>query len=917
MRVLRRSSWKKLGAASTGASSRKILAELMNSAQQAASALDGDYAGQAPTPAARPLVETRTRGISTSTTMTDLDDGEAAKEALQQAVSTLEGEKASIGEQLEQMNKRKADWEAEGVESVKAARGEAETAKAELAIARAAEAKAREETELQMQKAQAVEAELQAARDGMTGSDEQVSAAQAQADELRKELDAATAGRAELEQQLAVTKAEMEAAKQALETQRAAVECSSNLEQGLQQQMEEAKVEMETLRRESTSESQAASEAQARIEAMTMELTAESERHVAATERLTAMTADAAAAEAAHAESQAALTAQLEAESTARSQTESKLEHAEKALVQATQVTVAQAAHVRALAVVGQGMAANPIEDPSMPDAIRSILEPEEGDAATAAMAIDGDVDMVPPTGAPLVSSQQQLMTDVQSMAMAVNQLREALEEQQAQNGMLVTNNAKLQKAADAAEAAEAAAAMAAEGQRAAEARALAAEETSAKVQERLGTEERLRVHLHNLIQQLKGNIRVCVRVRPMIGDEAAKAVECDDKDQLSFPDDLSVEVSRAQATVTKTVARKNLFTYDKTFNGESSQEAVFGEVSEFVQSAIDGKRVCVFCYGITGSGKTYTMGTDVGDLSSSVTNDGAMPENAGIVPRTIKLLMDTLATDQSAEVTTTCLEVYNEQVRDLFGDKKKTQPKKKQTQARECAMPGMRNGPAKGAAGLAAKKKKDDEEHKVDPKTGEVSNLVAHSFSSSERVALCAKLEGALSGRSVSATNCNEESSRAHTVLTIKVKRKTEHGTVVDGELNLVDLAGSERIALSGVTGDRQKETQAINASLSALGDVVASMHSSGKSSAGRHVPYRNSKLTHVLQKCLGSADAKILMFINVSPFPGTLDETTNSLRFASKVYAAQSGGGAAGGGGGGGAGAGGEKQLKKTLSG
>ena len=79
------------------------------------------------------------------------------------------------------------------------------------------------------------------------------------------------------------------------------------------------------------------------------------------------------------------------------------------------------------------------------------------------------------------------------------------------------------------------------------------------------------------------------------------------------------------------------------------------------------------------------------------------------------------------------------------------------------------------------------------------------------------------------------EVSSRSHTVLQLKVKRTTEHGQEVEGELNLVDLAGSERISLSGVTGDRQKETQNINASLSALGDVIASMNSTRS-----HVPYR-----------------------------------------------------------------------------
>ena len=817
------SSRKKIAPIGTGASSRQILRNLMN-----ASSSPAPTASKSPS---RARVQTRTKGVSTATTMADMETSATAAEALQQSVSALEVEKTALSTQLEQMTKRKADWEAEGEASLKQARVEAAAAQAELELARAAEARALEQTEEQTQKVQAIEMELQAARDGLTGSDEQkdreVSAARAQADELRTELQEATAGRNELERQLAATKAEMEAANEALEAQRAAVASSSALEQGLQQDMEEAKIQIEQLRRESMSESEAASEAQARIEAMAAELAAESERHVAASQRLSAMTAEAAAAEAAHAESLAALTAQLDAQNAVQSQTETKLEHAERMLAQATRVTVAQAAHVRALAVVGQGMAANPIEDPRTPEAIRRILRPEEGDEATAEMAIEGEADteMAPAGGAPLVSSQQQLMTDVQGMATAVNQLREALEEQQAQNGMLVANNAKLQEAADAAEAAEAAAKLAGERQRAAEARAQAAEDTSAKVQERLATEERLRVHLHNLIQQLKGNIRVCVRVRPMLGDEATKAADCHELEQLSFPDDLSVEVSRAQATVTKTVAKKNLFTYDKTFNSEASQEMVFGEVSEFVQSAIDGKRVCVFCYGITGSGKTYTMGTDVGDLSTSATNDGAMPESAGIVPRTIKLLMDTLATDQSAQVTTTCLEVYNEQIRDLFSEKKKES--KKQTQARECSMPGVESKESKSAAVLAAKKKKAEEEHKVDPKTGEISNLVAHSFGSSDRAALCSSLESALSGRSVSATNCNEVSSRSHTVLTIKIKRKTEHGTAVDGELNLVDLAGSERIALSGVTGDRQKETQAINASLSALGDVVSQVRS------------------------------------------------------------------------------------------
>lgn len=129
---------------------------------------------------------------------------------------------------------------------------------------------------------------------------------------------------------------------------------------------------------------------------------------------------------------------------------------------------------------------------------------------------------------------------------------------------------------------------------------------------------------------------------------------------RVEFPDEVSVEISRASQQVFKTEARKNLFSYDRCFNGDASQEEVFEEVSEFVQSAIDGKRACVFCYGITGSGKTFTMGTGAGDCAE-------LNQASGIVPRTVALIMDTLAADQTAQVEVSCLEVYNESINDLF----------------------------------------------------------------------------------------------------------------------------------------------------------------------------------------------------------------------------------------------------------
>ena len=395
-------------------------------------------------------------------------------------------------------------------------------------------------------------------------------------------------------------------------------------------------------------------------------------------------------------------------------------------------------------------------------------------------------------------------MQDVQGMASAVNSLRQALEQQQAKYGDLLQDNAKLQEAADSATAAEEAAALAKERQLAAETRCTEAEDVASQVQERLGTEERLRRHLHNMIQQLKGNIRVCVRVRPLIGDETA---DCGSIEKLSYPDENSVEVSRASAQVFRKEARRNLFTYDKCFREASGQSAVFGEVSEFVQSAMDGKRVCVFCYGITGSGKTYTMGTDAGDLSSA---EGELPENAGIVPRTIAMLMEILGSDQSAEVSMSVLEIYNEEIRDLFGEKKKADKKQwKKGQigggqlggkSRDCALPGVRG--VKPAKKPAAKSK---DAHEICPKTGEISNLVTHTFGAGERAELSAKLEAALESRSVGATNCNEVSpimvSQPENPVSASIVPPTgvfslAHGSAAQGEADDGARAGSGRRA-------------------------------------------------------------------------------------------------------------------------
>ncbi|RZB76986.1 Kinesin-like protein KIN-14N isoform C [Glycine soja] len=362
---------------------------------------------------------------------------------------------------------------------------------------------------------------------------------------------------------------------------------------------------------------------------------------------------------------------------------------------------------------------------------------------------------------------------------------------------------------------------------------------------------EKLRKELHNNILELKGNIRVFCRVRPLLPDEGSST----EGKIISYP--TSMEASGRGIELTQN-GQKHSFTYDKVFAPDASQEEVFIEISQLVQSALDGYKVCIFAYGQTGSGKTYTMMGRPGH-----------PEEKGLIPRSLEQIFQTKQSQQPQgwkyEMQVSMLEIYNETIRDLLSTNKSSSE-------------GTPTRVENGTPG-----KQYTIKHDANGNT-HVSDLTVVDVQSVKEVAFL--LNQAANSRSVGKTQMNEQSSRSHFVFTLRLYGVNEStDQQAQGILNLIDLAGSERLSRSGSTGDRLKETQAINKSLSSLSDVIFAL-----AKKEDHIPFRNSKLTYLLQPCLGG-DSKTLMFVNISPDQASAGESLCSLRFASRVNACEIG--------------------------
>nr|GLL46193.1 kinesin-like protein KIN-5C [Ipomoea trifida] len=345
-------------------------------------------------------------------------------------------------------------------------------------------------------------------------------------------------------------------------------------------------------------------------------------------------------------------------------------------------------------------------------------------------------------------------------------------------------------------------------------------------------------------------NVQVLLRCRPFSEDELRN----------NAPQVVTCNEYQREVAVTQNIAGKHIdrvFTFDKVFGPSAQQRDLYEQaIVPIVNEVLEGFNCTIFAYGQTGTGKTYTM---EGECKRSKSGpNGGLPQEAGVIPRAIKQIFDTLES-QNAEysVKVTFLELYNEEITDLLAPEDLSKVALEDKQKKQ--LPLMEDG--KGGVLVRGL------EEEIVTSASEIFTL----------------LERGSAKRRTAETLLNKQSSRSHSLfsITIHIKEATPEGEelIKCGKLNLVDLAGSENISRSGAREGRAREAGEINKSLLTLGRVInALVEHLG------HVPYRDSKLTRLLRDSLGGR-TKTCIIATVSPAVHCLEETLSTLDYAHRA--------------------------------
>ena len=365
------------------------------------------------------------------------------------------------------------------------------------------------------------------------------------------------------------------------------------------------------------------------------------------------------------------------------------------------------------------------------------------------------------------------------------------------------------------------------------------------------------RANLNSTGNSTTHNLRVSIRVRPPLPREIEKdlpfrAITLISKENhtVSLVEYLGGELDEAKRQL-EWVSSPNLFqlhrfTFDEVFDLDTSQEEVFQTSAKpAVISVLEGYNSTIFAYGQTGTGKTFTMG--------GFTYDN-MDKTRGIIPRTIESIFSFIESNSNKNtkfiIRAAYLQIYNEMISDLL----KPENSNKNLSIREDKQKGLY----------------------VDDLSEWAVRNPSDIYTLLERGATC---------REVSNTYMNDVSSRSHAVFMITVEQlisKTGKQITKIGKLNLVDLAGSERTRITGTTGKQLQESIKINKSLSALGNVINALTDTKE--RRKHIPYRDSKLTRLLEDSLGG-NCKTTMIATISPAHCSFNETLSTLNFAKRA--------------------------------
>ena len=364
---------------------------------------------------------------------------------------------------------------------------------------------------------------------------------------------------------------------------------------------------------------------------------------------------------------------------------------------------------------------------------------------------------------------------------------------------------------------------------------------------------ETIRKKAQEYIHNIRGNILVYCRIKPSLTKNEENSI-------ISFPeilDDKYIESNNQVLTSIelKNNLIKNSYHFDRIFPENTSQYEIFDEIKSFIQSSLDGDNICIFAYGATGSGKTYTM---QGKIEEN--NKNFITQQSGILPRTAKFIFEEKKRlekmNENLDISFSAIEIYNETIYDLLipNNNIKKIPLTIYCANNEVNIPNL--------------------QWKNIQNENDIIKFTLHASNT----------------RSCDSTSFNSVSSRSHAIYRIKIYNNSNKKNSM---INIIDLAGSERSSLkatSNLTKEEkdyikkiQNEANFINKSLSALGRII-NMIGDKKNCNKLVIPYRESKLTIVLQNYL-KPNSKTVMIVNVSGENKDYNFTKESLNFATNA--------------------------------